>query len=451
MFVLHLALGGCLKSPPISYGETADTGGHIAYVLEAAAAQARLSRIASVSVVTRRFRDATLGPAYALRSERLTRNLSIDRVSSRSPLYLEKAALAAELPSFTVAFCAHLAALPRRPELIHAHFADAASVACVARTLFGIPFVYTPHALGIDKRAHGPGNDAIERRIASERQAIGLADAIVVSSRDEAERQIRAYRVEDAASRIFCIAPGVPRLHRTAGSASRMVDLGAWLDEPGKPIVLAIARPVRKKNLGALARAFAASPSLMARANLVILAGQHGGAAASGEEAGIVAELECLCRSPALRGRMALPPRHVAADVASLYRQAAGGGVFVNAALHEPFGLTTIEAAAAGVPVVATRNGGPSDIVGTLGNGFLVDPTDEGAIAAACLRILSDGALHASLSRSGLDRIGRYSWSRYARRSVSLYAALAGSPTTASPARRRFARDVAPGAQPANV
>lgn len=34
-------------------------------------------------------------------------------------------------------------------------------------------------------------------------------------------------------------------------------------------------------------------------------------------------------------------------------------GVFVNPALQEPFGLTVIEAAAHGVPTVATKNGGP--------------------------------------------------------------------------------------------
>lgn len=34
-------------------------------------------------------------------------------------------------------------------------------------------------------------------------------------------------------------------------------------------------------------------------------------------------------------------------------------GVFVNIALQEPFGLTVIEAAAHGVPTVATKNGGP--------------------------------------------------------------------------------------------
>ena len=42
-------------------------------------------------------------------------------------------------------------------------------------------------------------------------------------------------------------------------------------------------------------------------------------------------------------------------------------GVFVNIALQEPFGLTVIEAAAHGVPTVATKNGGEG---GGRGAGF---------------------------------------------------------------------------------
>ena len=64
--------------------------------------------------------------------------------------------------------------------------------------------------------------------------------------------------------------------------------------------------------------------------------------------------------------------------------------VFVNPALHEPFGLTLVEAAAAGVPVVATRNGGPADIVATIGHGVLIDPEDTAAISAAIRAIVGD-------------------------------------------------------------
>ncbi len=424
MFILHLALGGCLKAPPIRYGITADTGGHIAYVLEAAAAQAALPSVTRISIVTRLFDDPQFGVEHALPSQRICHKVGVDRIATPERAYLEKEELAAELPAFTEAFCAHLSGLRPRPDVIHAHFADAAAVALAARERFGIPVVYTPHALGIDKRAQQPGHDALHGRIAAECCAIALADAIVVSSGDEADRQLDAYGIVGAAARTARIPPGVPRRAHPAGSSTRLRWLAGWLRDADRPIVLAVARPVAKKNLAALVRAYAATPALMERANLVVLAGQHGGARASAEERAVIAELERLCADAALRGRVALPPRHDSADVAALYRRAAAGGVFVNPALHEPFGLTLIEAAAAGVPVVATRNGGPAEILDTIGHGLLVDPRDEAAIGVACLRIVSDAHLHRRLSRAARRGARHYDWAAYAERSVSLYASL---------------------------
>ncbi|MGI4745792.1 MAG: glycosyltransferase [Janthinobacterium lividum] len=424
LFIVHLALGGCLKAPPVRFGVTADTGGHIAYVLDAAIAQAALSSVAKISIVTRLFDDTQLGSEHALVSEPVGHKITIDRVPTARRAYLEKEALAADLPAFTEAFCNHLAMLPRRPDIIHAHFADAAAIALAARARFDIPVIYTPHSLGIDKRTQSSVCSALEGRIAAERHAIAMADAIIVSTRDEADHQIHAYGIADAASRIHRLPPGVPHREPPRSSSPVLARLADCLHDPLKPIVLAIARPVAKKNLAALVRAYIATPALADRANLVILAGQHGGSRSSVEEREVLVELERLCANERLRGRVALPPRHDSADVVALYERAALGGVFVNPAFHEPFGLTLIEAAAAGVPVVATRNGGPAEIVGTIGHGILVDPLDDAAIGLACLRIVSDAALHDRLSQAASSDIHRYDWVDYAGRSVSLYASL---------------------------
>lgn len=427
MFILHLALGGCLGLPPVRFGLTADTGGHIAYVLEAAAAQAALGSVGRVSIVTRRFADDRLGAEFDLAVQRLDAKTTIDRVATGNRAYLEKDALARDLPAFVEAFCDHLAGMAVRPDVIHAHFADAAAVARVARARFGIPFVYTPHALGIDKRGMQPADGPLDARIAAERSALLHADAVIVSTRDEAAGQVARYGVDGVADRLSCLAPGIPRLSAQAGESAVTASLGRWLDAPARPVVLAIARPVRKKNLAALVRAFAATPRLRQRANLVILAGQHGSGLRSGEEAEVLAELAALRDHAALRGRVALPPAHDAADVAALYRRAAAGGVFVNPALHEPFGLTLIEAAGAGVPVVATCHGGPRDIIAATGHGLLVDPCNEAEIGAACLRVVSDTALHARLARAARANAHRFSWPRYAARSVQIYASIRGT------------------------
>ena len=58
---------------------------------------------------------------------------------------------------------------------------------------------------------------------------------------------------------------------------------------------------------------------------------------------------------------------------------AKGHGVFVNPALTEPFGLTLLEAGATGLPIVATNDGGPRDIIANCDNGLLIDPLDGDA------------------------------------------------------------------------
>jgi len=428
LFILHLALGGCLKSPPVHYGITADTGGHIAYILDAAAAQADNIDTDQVSIVTRLFEDEGLAPDHAVTSERVSPRLTIDRIATADRRYLEKDALAQDMPAFTEAFCAHLARLPRLPDVIHAHFSDAAAVAAEARRRFAIPFVYTPHALGIDKRTQQGSCPALDARIAAEERAIAQADAIIVSTRDEADRQVRAY-ASSMPAHTHCIPPGVPsRVAAPAEPAPTLADrLDQWLDVSARPIILAIARPVAKKNLIGLARAYAASPALQAVANLVILAGQHDGPA-SPEERGVLDALRVVAAQPAMRGRFALPPTHDGRDVAALYDRAAKGGVFVNPAFHEPFGLTLIEAAAAGVPVVATQAGGPREIVAALCHGLLIDPRDDDAIADACLTLLTDAGRHARMSDAGRRGVLRYDWGRYAEESLALYARLPRAP-----------------------
>jgi sucrose-phosphate synthase len=422
LFILHIALGGCLRAPPVTFGITADTGGHIAYVIEAALAQGGESNVSRVSIVTRLFEDVGLSPIHGTRRERLNSKVTIDRIATADRRYLEKEALAAEVVAFTDAFCRHIDGLAQKPDVIHAHFADATMVACEARRRFGIPVVYTPHALGIDKRAQGCAGEDARARIDAERHAIVEADAIIVSSRDEAERQLIAYGV-DVDDRIHCLPPGVPQRSLPHGATTLADRLGEWLDVPEKPIILTIARPVMKKNLAALIRAFALVPALRERANLVILAGQHD-RPCSPEERAVLAEMRTLCTDPILRGRVALPPAHDADDVSALYARAAKGGVFVNPALHEPFGLTLIEAAAMGVPVVATRNGGPGEIIDTIGHGLIVDPRDGDAIAQACLKIVGDAVLHTRLSKAALARVGAYDWARYASASVAVYSSI---------------------------
>ncbi|NTV64198.1 MAG: glycosyltransferase, partial [Oscillochloris sp.] len=62
--------------------------------------------------------------------------------------------------------------------------------------------------------------------------------------------------------------------------------------------------------------------------------------------------------------------------------------VYVQPSRREPFGLATAEAAAAGLPVVASAVGGLCDIVSNGRTGLLVPPDQPAALAAALSRLL---------------------------------------------------------------
>jgi len=113
-----------------------------------------------------------------------------------------------------------------------------------------------------------------------------------------------------------------------------------------------------------------------------------------------------------LWGLCAVPKHHLPEDVPEVYRYAVQrGGVFVNPALTEPFGLTLLEAAASGLPVVATQDGGPQDIVANCRNGLLVDPLDTSAIANALKTALSNRTQWRRWSRNGVLGVQRhYTW-----------------------------------------
>ena len=420
LHIAHVALGGCLTAPPIRFGITGDTGGHIAYLLGAALAQSRRPGVDRVDLVTRAFDDPRLGPAHARPVEPLDDVVRIRRIAGGGTAYLEKEALEAALPEVTESYLDLLGSGPR-PDVIHAHFADAAQLALAARERYGIPVVYTPHSLALGKRDCGLDSPGLSRRIARERRAIAEADAIVVSSRDEAEKQIEGYGMA-AAGRTHRIDPGVHMAAEEGGTARARALVDPLLAQPALPMLLAIARPVAKKNLAALVEAYATTPGLRDAANLVILAGQ-----ASDATGDAVREtLHALAAKHRLEGRIALPPCHEGRDVPQLYRLArARRGIFVNAALHEPFGLTLIEAAQAGLPVVATAEGGPADILETIGHGTCVDPTDIAAIGAACARLITDGAAWEACARAARRGHGAYSWDLHAARALPLYRRLA--------------------------
>ena len=416
MHIVSLALGGCLKAEPVRYGLTEDTGGHITYILGEMEALSRRNEVYLAEIVTRCFDAPKLGTIHRQAEEWINPKLVITRIDSGNSAYLAKDALRADRQAFTAALIAAFRQRERLPDVIHAHFADAADVASKVEEELGIPFVYTAHSLGLDKRtAIGDCSEAIEARIAEEDRAIGKARAVIGSSRDECERQIAAYP-SARIGKVNRLVPGIDRQQPTGSLAAATDLIAPFLRDLTKPIVLAIARPVRKKNLTTLVDAFASSPSLRDRCNLVILAGLRDDLQTGSEEQQQVQrELVDRIDRHDLYGHVAYPKSHSRDDVQALYALATRTrGVFVNPALMEPYGLTLVEAAAHGLPVVATKVGGPQDILAELDHGLLVDPCDVTKIGRAIEQLVTDRRLWNRCSRNALANSEEMSWERYA-------------------------------------
>lgn len=182
-------------------------------------------------------------------------------------------------------------------------------------------------------------------------------------------------------------------------------------------MILALSRADARKNISTLVHAYGTDTSLQEKANLVIVMGNREEIANLDSGAReVFTELLTLIDIYDLYGKVAYPKQHDSDDVPVLYRLATvSGGVFVNPALTEPFGLTLIEAAASGLPIVATEDGGPVDIIGNCNNGLLVDPLDTLSIASAIHQVIGDWESWQQKSVAGLQGVREhYAWEAHA-------------------------------------
>ena len=80
-----------------------------------------------------------------------------------------------------------------------------------------------------------------------------------------------------------------------------------------------------------------------------------------------------------------------------------------------------LEAMQAGLPIVASKTGGISDVIEDGVNGMLVPPGDPEALARAIDRLLADRDLAHRLSQGAHQRGKDYDWEVLAERVLAVY------------------------------
>jgi sucrose-phosphate synthase len=443
LYLSLISVHGLIRADNLELGRDADTGGQTKYVVELARALASQPGVAQVDLFTRRVSATDIDPEYRQEIETLGDNARIVRVlAGPEEEYLPKELLWDHLDAFADNMLSFFRESGREPDIIHSHYADAGYVGTRLAHFLGVPLIHTGHSLGRVKRrrllATGLSSSDIDqrynmsRRIEAEEATLAAADRVITSTHQEIEEQYELYdHYQPDQMRI--VPPGTDLLafHPPQGEEWQTPignEIRRFLRDPGKPLILALSRPDPRKNIGALLEAYGGSPRLQELANLLVVAGNRDDIADMDEGAQeVLNDLLKTIDHYDLYGSVAYPKHHRADEVPVIYRIASlSRGVFVNPALTEPFGLTLIEAAASGLPIVATEDGGPRDIIGNCRNGTLIDPLDSESIAAALINMLEDDAERDAHAQAGLTGVREhYSWGAHASRYLQIVQPLA--------------------------
>ena len=273
----------------------------------------------------------------------------------------------------------------------------------------------------------------MEHRIAVEEEVIKTADLSIVSTQHIIDSQYSQYQ-NFSQAKFKVIPPGInaevfypfyrldlPSFKMSLEQEQALYrvnsDIDRFLFNPGKPLILSIGRADRRKNFETIIQSYGQDKELQAMANLAIFAGVRKDISLMpSDEKDILTNLLLLLDKYDLYGKMAIPKKNdPKLEVPEIYRIAARKkGVFINATPGENFGLTIVEAAACGLPVIASPTGGPKEILEQCNNGELVDVEDPHAIAAAIKKIIADEPLWETYSSNGiLGANQRYSWSSF--------------------------------------
>jgi len=299
-----------------------------------------------------------------------------------------------------------------RPDVLHVQcFGPNGLYALALHRLTGIPLVVSSHG-----ETFMDDHDVFARsRLLSTglRAALSAAAAVTACSRMVAEDLTTRF----GARRAVVVPNGVDPAEFATPAEGGRPDAGT---PDRRPTVLALGRVEHRKGFDLLLDAFARADG--PDGTRLVIAG----------DGGALAPLRAQAARLGISGSVDFPGRLSRPAVAEALARAT---VFVVPSRVEPFGIVVLEGWRAGLPVIATRNGGPAEIMTDGVDGLLVDPQDTAALAAALTALLRDPELAGRLAAGGRERVAGYTWGRTTAAYEELYRTLPRRP--AGPARDR--------------
>ena len=385
-----------MHTSPLVQPGTGDSGGMNVYVRELSASLAQAG--VDVRVYVRSWED---GLAERIQVEP---GLQVVHVPA-GPAVLAKEDLASVVGRFADGVEADLAGT--EVDVLHANYWLSAVAGHHLKHRLDLPLVATFHTLA---RVKAEGGDAEPlARIAAEAEVVGCCDAICASNPVEAEQLVSHYGAP--AGRIEMVPPGVDHAFFSPGDrGGARTALG--LDD--RPTLLFVGRIQPLKGLTVAVRALSLLADRSAR--LVVVGGP------SGIDGGAEWErVRRLVDGLGLAERVTFIPPQPHHRLSTYYRSA---DVVVVPSRSESFGLVALEAAACGIPVVASAVGGLRTLVRDGATGFLVEDRDPVAFAERIDELLARPAPARAMGAAAAVEARRYSWSATAGRLRRLYADL---------------------------
>jgi glycosyltransferase involved in cell wall biosynthesis len=256
---------------------------------------------------------------------------------------------------------------------------------------FSIPSVYAAVYCVIRNApliVHSDGTEHSEDSLtwlqhASRALLVPLADAAVANSQPAADR----FRQLGFAQDRIHLAP-----HSTNVEPFLCAGEGRDPGRPGELRVVATGRLISRKGLDHLLRAYALSVAQRPAITLRVV----GSGPAEAELRRLADELGV---SVGFDGFVDQP------DLPAVYARAQA---YVFPTLMDPFGIVLLEAAASGLPIVASPYGGATlDLIEDERTGLVRDPFEQAAFAAALVRLADDPALRRRLGDAARETARR--------------------------------------------